>query len=145
MNILRIQSVLVAALFAGIVGCGENLPTPRPGTPAGPSHNGSLLPIPGDLGYVEIVNAPLSTKTTESQIGVYFYEKDAKTPVSSPPGDVKLTLELPKGNADIVLKPDPKNPGGFQSARGDHGRRELIGKLEFTLGGKPIDLRIMTR
>ena len=145
MNTVGIRSVLVAACFAGIAGCGENLPTPRPGTPAGPSHNGSLLPIPGDLGYVEIVNTPLSTKTTESQIGVYFYEKDAKTPVSSPPGDVKLTLELPKGNTEVFLKPDPKNPGGFQSARGDHGRRELIGKLEFTLSGKPIDLPIMTR
>lgn len=145
MNSISLRTAFAAALIAGFVGCGENLPAPRPGAPAAPSHNGAMLPIPGDLGYVEIVNTPLSTKTTESQIGVYFYEKDAKTPVSAPPGDVKLTLELPKGNTDIVLKPDPKSPGGFQSARGDHGRRELIGKLEFTLSGKPIDLRIMTR
>jgi hypothetical protein len=121
-------------------GCGNSAP---PATLPSPHHGGNLVELAESKGYVEIgTERGLHSKTAAkgqnlARIIAYFYQPDATTTMSPPPTDVKLTIGAAGTGTVVALVPDPQEAGQFVSEPGTYPD-ELRGKIEFHVGGTPI-------
>jgi len=129
--------------LALLTGCDGGPPVPKPG-PATP-HNGTLVSLPEDGGFVEIVKEPDSGKKDRAKILAYFLDSSRNpiTTVSAVTLKSKAT-----GNKPIELKPtgdaDPAKAGGMATpSLPDVG--EIDGELTATIAGKPVTIPLNVR
>jgi hypothetical protein len=143
---MRIAAPTALVLSACLAGCGPGggqvaPPAPTPST--GP-HGGPAVPLPGDSGFGEVVVEPMPSRSAplNARVAVYFLERDLKSPLSPPPTDVRLDLDLPGGeSAALPLSPEPKaddaaGRGRFVSRPGPYLMDQVMGKLTATVSGQ---------
>ncbi len=138
--------VLFAGFAAAIPGCGSEAPVvttevakAQPGL-----NGGTAYPIPGDLGYAEVVierGRPGQPVT----LAVYFLDSTAKKAMAAEPAEVRAKLVIPIEDApkDVKLSSKPKSNGKSEGIRyatepGNYDFDELKGELFVTLEGKEV-------
>ena len=136
----KIKTLASLLLLGLIFGCGDR-PGDTSATGPPPPHNGLMLPLPDNAGFVEVVKKDAASPTTaEDEASFYFY-KDGTTPFSPSPTAGSLTVGEGK-KIDLVAKGDalvtPPGPALF-------GKDEVNGLLTTDLGGKPVSVRIGAR
>lgn len=107
-----------------------------------PPHGGSLIAIPDNNGFVEIVKKPIAGKETSvsGEMKFYFF-KDEFTPFTPAPTTATLTCGK---NKTVTLKPDgdalvtPDGPPLFDGGEPD-------GTLSVQLGGKNLSVPLGVR
>ena len=97
-----------------------------------------MLPLPNNQGFAEVViSTPKKGETTKSEFAVYFLGSDRTSPLSPEPPTGTITVNTPKGEMTIELKPVKgaliSTPGA--SVLGGH---EADGTLSFELGGDQV-------
>jgi len=140
--------LLFTSAGSALTGCG-GLPTPPPkrSAPAGP-HQGVTLLLPHGSGVAEIVNEPEPSdrRAADTSVVVYFLMPDARTPLTPPPADVRVRVELgPKRSETLELKAEPRtdDPTGasrFASRTGPYLLSALRGELTATVGSARLKI-----
>ncbi|CAN5913960.1 hypothetical protein BH23PLA1_BH23PLA1_21690 [soil metagenome] len=132
--------MLVGAL---VIGCSPPVQkVPPDGNPSFGPHGGPVVPLPGDLGYVEISQEPTSGGTR--LVANFYASAELGEPLSPLPTEVRIDLEQPGGgSSQATLSPDPK-PGvtRFASSSGnaDFEVDPLIGTLHVTISGQAVSV-----
>lgn len=146
MNSMRsLWAVLVVGMTVMLHGCGSAAPEVAPElAQAQPGLNGgTAYPIPGDLGFVEVVVE--RTKPGKPVIlAAYFLDSTAKSAMTTEPATVKARLVIPLEDApkDVTLSAKAKPGSGtgkrFATEPGNFDFDELRGDLFVTLEGKEL-------
>ncbi len=149
---VRVVTIAVAGLT---LGCAP-APTPVSATLAVGPHQGTMIRLPQEKGFVELVNEPEVSDRRQPQptsIVAYFLEPDSKSPLISAPSDVKFLLDGEGGKSarggakpmpqTIPLNAEPKSddPVGssrFASKPGPYGLASIRGTLASKIGGLEI-------
>jgi hypothetical protein len=158
-----IQFAVLVLSSSALCGCG-GAPVAAKAPPAAPPHGGQFLPIPGDLGYVEILTemvnatgqAPAKTRTSyrtrpDAEIVAYFFKPDGTTVVMPPPTGVILALQDERAGTNTVsLTPhpvpgDPTKRGRLASAAGPYADGAFSGELQATVDGQAVTIPINLR
>lgn len=147
MNDFRIAaSSLIFAVAMAMAGCGGTAPVETTEVAkAQPGLNGGMAyPIPGDLGYVEVV----VERTKPGQpviVAAYFLDASAKNALAADPSTVRARLVLPVEDApkEVALAAKAKSGGKstgkrFATEPGNYDFDELKGELFVTLDGKEV-------
>src|SRR5262245_38893869 len=86
---------MAIALALVVTGCSQpNVPTSPAALEAGP-HGGTAQRLPGDRGYLEVVNEPESSNPrspTPTAIVVYFLDTERKAAIATPPSEVSVVI-----------------------------------------------------
>jgi hypothetical protein len=114
-------------------------------------HQGTLVKLPNDQGYVEILNEiqakgrSLGRQGSADQVIVYFLDRELKGPSSASPSgvNVKLSIVTGKPAESVALEPaaEAKDPFGkkrFASKAGAYQLAGVHGELSATLDGQPF-------
>ncbi len=143
----RFVALLSFASFAAFLpGCGSEAPVvttevakAQPGL-----NGGTAYPIPGDLGYAEVV-IERSRPGQPVTLAVYFLDSTAKKAMASEPAEVRAKLVIPVEDApkDVKLSTKSKSSGKSEGIRfatepGNFDFDELRGELFVTLEGKEV-------
>jgi hypothetical protein len=136
------RQVLLVAGALVIGGCAGG-PAIPPQVMVGP-HGGTAYRLPGDRGFVELVNEPAVDTPrpgAKTALVVYFLQDDAKSPVTSAPTDVRADVMVERRAVKLVLKPEPKadDPAGsarFATALGPYHLADVRGNLTASAGGE---------
>ncbi len=142
--------------FAGllIVGCDGGTPKPTVDVKEA-VHNGTVVPLPEDLGVVELLNGKPSRTggNYQATIIAYLLQPDRTTPIESPPKEMIVKI----GSADETAKPvtlkldpttsEPTGSARYTSAPGPYeiGRGGTGGTVEVTVGGKAVSAPFRSR
>jgi hypothetical protein len=147
-NLTR-AAVLTAA--TALAGCMSWAPAPPAQVMKGP-HEGTAIRLPGDKGFVELVNEPpvdSRGRNVSTSIVAYFLQPDGRSPLSPAPSDVRFEVapEARKGAQTLPLAAAPKadDPAGaarFASKPGPYDLAALRGQLAATVGGQPVAVEI---
>jgi hypothetical protein len=139
-------TVLVPSLLAAAIGagCGGGTP-PSALPPVSALHGGILVPLPGDQGYVEILNDQRERKGRSIQTNVvaYLLQSDQKTPFAQKPTSVTVKLDTAGGSRSIPLlpRPDGGDPAGgsrFVSDFGPFDLNMIAGEVTVAVDGKTL-------
>jgi hypothetical protein len=152
-------AALTLALVGLHVGCdSSNKLSPVSAPPPGP-HHGIMLGLPSDKGFVELANEPEISdrrKPEPTSIVVYFLQRDAKSPLSPAPTDVRFAIEGGEGKGartaqtaaqSVALTPESKPDdvaaaGRFASKLGPYGLEGLRGTLTAKIDGESIAIPV---
>jgi hypothetical protein len=138
--------LIASSLFLGF-GC-QSRSGPSSQVVVGP-HHGVTIRLADDQGFAEIVNEPEVGDRGSRQptaIVVYFLQTDGKTPLTPPPSDVRVEVDLGRRRSEkLPMKAEPKSadPAGtsrFVSKPGPFLLQDTRGLLFATLGGRQIEL-----
>ncbi|MBI1324841.1 hypothetical protein GC170_16880 [bacterium] len=139
---------LLLSFSLAIAGCGGTAPVETTEVAkAQPGLNGGMAyPIPGDLGYVEVV----VERTKPGQpviVAAYFLDATAKNALAADPSAVRARLVLPVEDApkEVALTAKAKSGGKstgkrFATEPGNFDFDELKGELLVTLDGKEVSV-----
>ena len=120
-------------------------------------HLGTTLQLPGQRGYVELVNEPEVTDRRRNEptaIVAYYLQPDAKTALSPVPTDVQFTIDTGgargqrgrRGAPESVplnAEPkadDPSGAGRFASKTGQYSLSNMRGTLKATIDGQEVSV-----
>jgi hypothetical protein len=147
-NSVRAALVLLLALAAGCGGTSSTSTSARSAAIAAP-HAGTVGPIPGDLGYVEILfEPPLKAGTrAPSAMVAYFLGTDGKTALTPAPTDVSITYTVDRMPKTTTLKASPKtgDPAGASRFASDPTaitEPRLEGDLSASINGQTVTVPI---
>lgn len=126
--IRTIKAAFGLALVAA--GCGESGPAGAPPT----AHGGTLVGLPDDKGYAEIVRQDTPGQANSGRVVVYFLDP-SRNPTSTPPAAASLKIRSVRGGKPIDLKP---GEGGTMESPPIAGLGELEGEMKVTIDGKPL-------
>jgi hypothetical protein len=147
--------MVMMAVIGSTLGCGSPV-SPVAATVAVGPHQGTMIRLADDLGFVEFVNEPEVSDRRNPQptsIVAYFFQSDGKAALSPAPSDVSFSLDTglgesgrggSKGVAQVIpLAADPKanEPGGssrFASKPGPYGLASIRGKLSAKISGREL-------
>jgi hypothetical protein len=114
-------------------------------------HQGTLVKLPNDLGYAEVLNEgqdkgrSASRQGAATQVVVYFLDPELQGPSAASPSavNVKLTVVTGKPGEAISLEPSPGADGAvgkkrFASKAGSYQLAGVHGELSATLDGQPF-------
>jgi hypothetical protein len=147
MTKLRVSVALLVMSLSLFVGCG--MPIPPPALNVQGPHDGNSSRLPDDRGFVEIVNEPEVPSRASKQptsIVAYFYQPDGKTPMTPPPSDVRVVLDLGRRRTEkLAMKAEPKSGDTsgacrFASKTGPYQLPNLRGQLSASVGGRQVDI-----
>lgn len=149
MNHNRIAVAFLLLSFSlAMAGCGGTAPVETTEVAkAQPGLNGGMAyPIPGDLGYVEVV----VERTKPGQpviVAAYFLDSSAKNALAAEPSAVRARLVLPvEGDPKEVNLAAKAKSGGKSTGKryatepGNYDFDELKGELFVTLDGKEVSV-----
>jgi hypothetical protein len=127
-------------LLSAGMGCSGSSPMDSVSAP--PPHGGSLLPLPGGKGYVEIVkkDAGSNSQDLTGEVAFYFL-KDGTAPMSPAPTSGTLTV----GKKVVTLKSDGDGLVTPIGPRILPKGSTLDGVLSFELGGKTLSVPLGIR
>jgi hypothetical protein len=94
-------------------GCGGG---GQPTTAEVPLHGGTIVALPGNRGFAEILNE-VKPEARSSTVVVYFVQPDMKSPLSPAPSDVRLKIQLGRKDSIVRLAPDPATGDPLAAAR----------------------------
>jgi hypothetical protein len=143
----KISYAVIFALFCACAGCSSS---PKELPVAKPAHGGTMVPLPGERGFAEIViDAPPAQKRADKaevkqRIVAYFFEPDGTTAMSAGPSDVKLRIGTGENGRVVNLAPEPKEAGKYVSEAGAYPDG-FSGQLEATLGGEAVQVPVQVR
>ena len=108
-------------------------------------HNGLLLPLPGDHGFVEILNeGKIDRSQRKITVAAYFLRPDKQSPLESLPTDVKVEIEGTGGKtiplSPAANPPDPLSAARLVSAPGPYLLSQRNGEVSGTLNGERFTL-----
>lgn len=147
-NIRIVASCMLALVVMATSGCGGTAPVETTEVAkAQPGLNGGMAyPIPGDLGYVEVV----VERTKPGQpviVAAYFLDASAKNALAADPSAVRARLVLPVDDApnEVTFAAKAKSGGNSTGKRyatepGNFDFDELKGELFVTLDGKEVSV-----
>ncbi len=136
----------IAAVCSAMAGCGGSAPVVTTEVAkAQPGLNGGMAyPIPGDLGYVEVV-VERSKPGQPVIVAAYFLDSSAKETMTAEPTAVRARLVLPVEDApkEVTLASKAKAGGKstgkrFATEPGNYDFDELKGELFVTMDGKEV-------
>jgi hypothetical protein len=137
----------------GLAGCSGSTQVAKPDERIGP-HQGTLLKLPEDRGYAEVVNAGQAAKGrsaprqggTQSQIVVYFLDRELKAPSAVSPSNVVVKLTIVTGKpaeaVSLDAAPEVGDPLGGKRYASKPGAYQLSSahcELSATLDGQPFN------
>ncbi len=139
------------ALVLGTVslGCSGSPTVAKPEERIGP-HQGTLIKLPNDQGYAEVVDASQTkgrpARGAPTQIVAYFLDSELKGPSTVAPSGVivKLSIVTGKPAESITLEPaaeagDPLGKKRFASKAGPYQLAGVHGELSATIDGQPFN------
>jgi hypothetical protein len=144
------------ALTGLFLGC-DSSPAPPILVAKGP-HQGMVIPLSENTGFVELVNEPevKDRRSNEpTSIVAYYLQPDAKSALDPVPSDVKFAIDTGAGGRggrgrpstpqSIPLNPEPKSEdpagaGRFASKPGPYLLSALRGTLSAKLRGQPVSV-----
>ncbi len=141
---LRFVFPSLLVLTTVVPGCGGPAPSaPPPSISQGP-HGGAAHPLPGHVGYVEMVNEPEIDRGSESLTAIVLYVlgPDCEEPLEAPAlSGLAIDLEVGRSHRRIDFEPKPKanDPAGaarFVSTPGPYDLSRARGTLTGTLDGE---------
>ena len=145
-----VQAAILTTLAASSSGCGGG--HNHAGTPSKvvAVHSGTILPIPDDRGFVEVLiqseNAKPTGKGASGRVVAYFLNKDGSGPSDPAPTDVSYSPADGKPYKMTPIADSASKSAGFQTEVGPFNPgRELNGELSASLGGQTVKLPITTR
>jgi hypothetical protein len=131
-----------------------------PGTPVAVTtvsapHRGTMIRLPEDKGFVELVNEPEVSdrrKPEPTSIVAYYLKIDGKSPLDPAPADVTFAIAAgggkglrgsPDSGERITLSAapradDPQGAGRFASKPGPYDLAALRGTLTAKIGGEEV-------
>lgn len=140
----------VAVAFALAAGCSDQPKTAAPGERLGP-HQGTLVKLPGEAGYAEVLNAEQARgrasgrQGAPAQLVVYFLDPELKAPSSASASGVVVKLSIATGQppVNVALEPaagaaDPLGAKRFASKPGAYHLGGVHGELAATVDGQPF-------
>jgi hypothetical protein len=153
---MRVCFRAVALALAGVIlGCGSSVSPVDVTVVIGP-HHGTMVRLPEDHGFVELVNEPEVNDRRSPQptsIVAYFLQADGKSPLSPAPSDVNVSLSAGRDKGarrdtsgagqSIPLSPEPKadDPAGssrFVSKPGSYDLATIRGTLSAKTSSQEI-------
>jgi hypothetical protein len=132
-----LRSLLIPLFVAAFVGCEPPHSRP-PKTP----HDGTLVPIPGNKGTVEILKRDAEGRADQVQLVVYFYGPDDR-PMTTLPTAATFTPSA-RGAKTILLK-DTGNSDACMASEPFSNTVETEGKLVFPMDGSPTTIPVRDR
>jgi hypothetical protein len=154
---MRLHVQIVTVALAGLtLGCASSTTTPVSSTVAVGPHHGTMIRLPQDKGFVELVNEPDigdRRNPRPTSIVAYFLEPDSKSPLSSAPSDVVFLQDgdgqrgarggTKSATQSIPLNAEPKSddPAGssrFASKPGPYYLESFRGTLSAKIGGADV-------
>ncbi len=114
------------------------------------AHGGTLVTLPNDKGFAEILieadnQAKKGSKArSKPRIIAYFYGSDGHTEMNPGPTDIKLTLGKGETSRVAELAPDPNQAGKFSSTPNDYPDG-FAGHLDASVGGLPVGVDVRIR
>ena len=146
MRTARLRALLVP--LGPIAGCGDSV-SPTPAVIAQGPHGGVARRLPGDAGFVEIVNDPEVDRGARAPTAIvaYFLLPDGTTPLSPLPSGVAFTPAGRGASAAVKLEPSPKaddptGAGRFASKAGPYQLEALRGTLAGKVGGQDFGIEL---
>jgi hypothetical protein len=143
-----IFAILLLSLASGIVGCGATN-ADRPSS----SHNGTMIPLPGNKGFFEIKTTAAGkgdrsshAKIAKNTITIFFYQPDGTSAMSPAPTDVKVKFGTGSDSPVVPLEPQAKagDGSGFASQPGFYPSG-FRGQLEAKINGEPVEATFVVR
>ncbi len=153
---MRLHVRIVTIALAGLtLGC-DSSTTPVSGTLAVGPHQGTMIRLPHDKGFVELINEPEIGDRRNPQptsIVAYFLEADSKSPLSSAPSEVMFSLggdeqrgarggsKAAAQSIPLNAEPKPDDPTGsarFASKPGPYDLDRVRGTLSAKISGLEI-------
>jgi hypothetical protein len=130
-----------------LAGCGGSS-SQSGGLPASP-HQGNLVSLPGDRGFVEVLidsGVAAGDRRTQAKprIVAYFYQPDGTTEMSPGPSEVKVKVGTGEKSPVLNLSPLPKESGKYASEPGtfpDGFKGELDAKFNGESVQTPFTIR----
>jgi hypothetical protein len=148
-ELFRASVILALAVAAGCGGTSTTYSGTRTAAIAAP-HDGNVSPIPGDLGYVEVLFEPPvkpGARGASAAMVAYFLGTDGKTALASAPSEVSIAYTVDRMPKTTTLKPSPKtgDPAGaarFASDTMPVAETRLEGDLSATIDGRTVTVPI---
>jgi hypothetical protein len=144
-NIYRPVLVLACAAVAG---CGGGSPKELP--VAKSAHGGTIVTLPNDRGFAEILVDSESAKDrarkaqVKSRLVAYFYQSDGSSALSPDPTDVKIQIGMGGDGRLVDLAKESKEAGKFASAAGAYPDG-FAGQLRASLDGQAVEVPVRVR
>jgi hypothetical protein len=152
MRIVFVGAALALAAF--LTGCDSSTPPEGISVAIGP-HQGTMIRLPEDKGFVELVNEPEVTDRRNPQptsIVAYYLQADAKSSLSPAPADVGFAMDTGGGKAargrkgtpetiPLVAEPKSDDPAGssrFASKPGPYQLSAIRGNLSAKIAGQDV-------
>ena len=128
----RLMACLIAATFAG---CSTE---PTLAIPKAP-HGGTLRPLPGRPGSVEVVRADQDDKSGRTVLTAYYYDAEMKPMAPIPDSATWKSKDRRAGTIALKSTGDALVSAPFAASGG------IDGELSATIGGKPVSVSISVR
>jgi hypothetical protein len=144
------------ALVGLLFGCDSSTPRGNVVTAIAP-HHGTMIPLPENRGFVELINEPEVSDRRNPQptsIVAYYLQADGKSPLNPAPTDVSFAIDPgvargargKQGSAQsvpLIAEPksdDPAGAGRFASKPGPYDLTDMRGTLSAKIGGQEISI-----
>jgi hypothetical protein len=144
------------AVVSVLLGCDSSTPRANVATVAAP-HHGTMIPLPDDRGFVELINEPEVGDRRNPQptsIVAYYLQADGKSPLNPAPANVNFGIDMGGGKGargkqgsaqSVPLNAEPKadDPAGasrYASKPGPYDLTAIRGALSATIGGQEISV-----
>jgi hypothetical protein len=144
----KIIHFLLISVFCALAGCDGLAPKELPVAKA--AHGGTMVPLPGDQGFAEIVveSGPAGKRGDPTKIKpklvAYFFQSDGTTAMSQGPSDVRIKIGTDESGRVVDLAADNKEAGKFASAAGDYPDG-FAGQLETSINGAAVKVPVRVR
>jgi hypothetical protein len=141
---LYLAIIVPVCAIAGCGGAPKELPVAKS------AHGGTMVPLPGDQGFVEVlVDTAVAGKAgrkaqVKPRFIAYFTQPDGTTEMSPGPTDVKIKIGMGEDGRVVDLSAEPKEAGKYASAVGDYPEG-FAGQLKATLNGQPVEVPVRVR
>jgi hypothetical protein len=154
---MRLSFAAATFALAGVLsGCSASAPPASVSVASGP-HQGTMIRLPEDKGFVELVNEPEVTDRRNpppTSIVAYYLQTDAESPLMPAPSDVSFAIGSGGGKSaggtkggvqSIPLNAEPKSaePAGasrFASKPGPYQLSAIRGNLNAKISGLDITI-----
>src|SRR5262249_44751036 len=119
--IRTLTGFLILSSLAAVAGCGGQGENAAPASLEVGPHQGVAHLLPGDRGYLEVVNEPEPAdirSPTPTAIVLYFLDPSGKAAMAAPPTEVTVKVNRgPSRTETVPLRPEPKSDDPAGSAR----------------------------
>lgn len=144
----KVIPAVVIVLAGAIAGCGTGSPRELP--VAKSAHGGTMVTLPGDKGFAEVlVDSEAPTERgrkaqVKSKLVAYFYQPDGTSALSPGPSDVTIKVGMGEEGRVVALAKESGDGSKYASAAGEYPDG-FAGQLRASLDGQALEVPLRVR